>query len=198
VPRQVDPTERRKELARAVWRVIRRDGLDRASVREVAREAGVSMGSLRHYFATQSELMLFAMRQVIERIEERLGALVPPDDPRAAASAILSELLPLDAERCAENEVWLAFTARAQVEPELRTLRDEAYDGLRAGCRRRVAALLGEHASDDDIEIETERLFALIDGLAVHAATRPEHASAGRLTAVLNHHLDQLTREPTT
>ena len=50
VPRVVDPIERRNRLAQAVWRVVRREGLERASVREVAREAGVSMGSLRHYF----------------------------------------------------------------------------------------------------------------------------------------------------
>ena len=50
MPIVVDPEERRRDLAEAVWRVVRRDGLERASVREVAREAGVSMGSLRHYF----------------------------------------------------------------------------------------------------------------------------------------------------
>jgi Uncharacterized protein conserved in bacteria len=59
VPKVVDPAERRRELAEAVWRVIRRDGLEQASVRNVAREADLSMGSLRHYFATQSELMAF-------------------------------------------------------------------------------------------------------------------------------------------
>lgn len=184
--------ERRRDLAQAVWRVVRRDGLDRASVREVAREAGVSMGSLRHYFGSQSELLIFAMRMVIERIEERLAVLERPGDPRRAAQLVLAELLPLDEERQVENEVWLAFSARALVDPALRVLRDEAYDLLHAGCRRWTRQLLPPGASEVEIDLETERLFALLDGLAVHAAMRPERADAQHLLSVLNHHLDQV------
>ncbi len=73
MPRVVDPVARRNDLAEAVWRVIRREGLEGASVRAVAREAGLSMGSLRHYFGTQSELLIFAMRMVMDRIERRVG-----------------------------------------------------------------------------------------------------------------------------
>jgi AcrR family transcriptional regulator len=189
----VDPVKRRERLAQAVWRVIRREGLERASVREVAREAGVSMGSLRHYFSSQSELLIFAMRMVIDRIENRVAALRQPDDPRQAAERVLAELLPLDSERQAENEVWLAFTARALVDPELRALRDEAYDLLRAACQQWVRLLLPPGASELGIDLETERLFALLDGLAVHAAMRPEQTNAEGLLAILNHHLDQIT-----
>lgn len=189
----VDPVERRKLLAQAVWRVVRREGLERASVREVAREAGVSMGSLRHYFGSQSELLIFAMRMVIDRIEDRVAALQQSDDPRQAAEQVLAELLPLDPERQAENEVWLAFTARALVDPQLRALRDEAYDLLRDACRRWVRLLLPRGASELDIDLEAERLFALLDGLAVHAAMRPEQTNPDGLLAVLNHHLDQIT-----
>ena len=189
----VDPVERRRRLAQAVWRVVRRDGLERASVREVAREAGVSMGSLRHYFGTQSELLIFAMRMVMERIEHRVSVLRRPDDPRQAAGRVLAELLPLDHERQVENEVWLAFTARALVDPQLRALRDEAYDALHDACRRWVGLLLVPGVSASDIDLETERLFALIDGLAVHAAMRPERTNAEGLLAVLNRHLDEIT-----
>lgn len=150
------------------------------------------MGSLRHYFGTQSELLIFAMRMIMERIERRLAALQLPSDPREAAELALSELLPLDAERAAENEVWLAFSARALVDPELRALRDESYDLLRGGCRRWVLELLGDgHGSEHD-EVEAERLFALLDGLAVHAAMRPSECTPARQRAVLRHHLDRL------
>ncbi|WP_252435127.1 TetR/AcrR family transcriptional regulator [Pseudonocardia humida] len=192
----VDPVERRRHLAEAVWRVVRREGLERASVREVAREAGVSMGSLRHYFDDQSELLTFAMRMVIERVEHRVAVLQVPDDPRLAAGRVLAELLPLDPERRAENEVWLAFTARALVDPQLRALRDEAYDLLRNACRRWVRVLLPTGTTEPGVDLETERLFALLDGLAVHAAMRPEQSSAEGLLAVLHHHLDQITASP--
>jgi AcrR family transcriptional regulator len=191
----VDPAERRLLLAEAVLRVMRRDGLEQASVRNVAREAGLSMGSLRHYFASQSELMVFAFRTVVERIEVRLAELQPEPDPRRRAQRVLNELLPLDDERRAENEVWLAFTSRAMVDPALRALRDEGYDALRAGCQAMVADLSAAGLAPTDIPAEADRLHALLDGLAVHAAMRPDIHTAESLTTAIARHLDALAIE---
>jgi AcrR family transcriptional regulator len=195
MPKVVDPVQRRQDLADAVLRVMQRDGLERASVRNVAREAGLSMGSLRHYFTTQSELTVFAFRRVIDRIEARFAALPPEPDPRRRAERALAQLLPLDAERRAENEVWLAFTSRAAVEPTLRPLRDEGYDLLRAGCHTIVADLSAVGLAPVDVPAEAERLHALLDGLAVHAAMRPDIHTAESLTAAIAHHLDGLASE---
>ncbi|MEV6983686.1 TetR/AcrR family transcriptional regulator [Sphaerisporangium sp. NPDC051017] len=195
MPRVVDPVERRREIADAVLRVVRRDGLEHASVRNVAREAGLSMGSLRHYFATQSELMVFAFRSVIERIEDRLARLEPEPDPRRRAERTLLELLPLDDERRAENEVWLAFTARAAYDPALRPLRDGGYEALRAGCHTMIMDLSDAGLAPADVPAQTERLHALLDGLAVHAAVRPDLHTAESLTASVARHLDGLAIE---
>src|SRR5690606_41716840 len=77
MPKVVDHDARRQELAEATWRLIRREGLEAVSVRKVAREAGVSPGSLRHYFTSQSELLAYALRMVGERIEQRIRSLEP-------------------------------------------------------------------------------------------------------------------------
>lgn len=195
MPKVVDPVERRRELVEAVLRVIRRDGLEQASVRNVAREAGLSMGSLRHYFASQSELMVFAFRTVIDRIESRLARLEPESDPRRRAERVLAELLPLDDERRAENELWLAFTSRAMVDPALGDLRDEGYDALRSGCRAILTDLSAAGLAPADVHTETERLHALLDGLAVHAAMRPDIHTAESLKAAIGRHLDALAIE---
>lgn len=197
MPKIVDTDQRRQELTRAVWRVVRREGVERASVRLVAREAGLSAGSLRHYFSSQSELLVFAMRAVMERIEERVARVPLPDDPLAAVKVVLAELLPLDAERRAENEVWFAFTAQARFDEQLGVLRDEAYDRLRMASERWTGSLLPA-ADTDERRIEVEHLFALIDGLAVHAAMRPDLADPELLTAVLHQHLDRLASQRTT
>lgn len=194
MPKVVDPVERRRELVAAVWRVIRRDGLDQASVRNVAREAGLSMGSLRHYFGTQSELLAFTLRVIIDRIERRIASLPAEPDPRRRAEAVLAELLPMDPERAAENEVWLAFTARALVDPELRALRDEGYAVLRDGCRALVGSLTRPASGGAGAEVAADRLHALVDGLAVHAATRPDITTPERMRAIVAAHLDDLQR----
>lgn len=195
MPKVVDPVERRRELAEAVLRVIRRDGLEHASVRNVAREAGLSLGSLRHYFASQSELMVFAFRTVVERIESRVASLEPEPDPRRRAERVLRELLPLDDERRAENEVWLAFTSRAMVDPTLQPLRDEGYAALRGACRAMVTDLAAAGLAPTDVPAQTTRLHAVLDGLAVHAVMRPDIHTAKSLTKAIAHHLDALATE---
>lgn len=191
----VDIGARRRELAEALWRVIRRDGLERASVRNVAREAGFSMGALRHYFSTQDELLAFAMRLVIERARGRIEALdLSSRGSREAAELVLREVLPLDSERVAEAEVWLALTGRALVDPTLRAIRAESYDLLEWLCRRMICSLVesGETLPGLNVELEAGRLYAVIDGLAMHAVVRPERATADLVSSVLERHLDGL------
>lgn len=50
VPRTIDRDARKEQLAEAVWRVVRERGIGAVSVRTVAEEAGVVVGSLRHVF----------------------------------------------------------------------------------------------------------------------------------------------------
>ncbi|MEV0662880.1 TetR family transcriptional regulator C-terminal domain-containing protein [Actinomadura luteofluorescens] len=91
-----------------MFRVVRRDGLEQASLRTVAAEAGLAIGSVRHSFGGQADIMIFAMRT-------------------------FAELLPLDDERREEAEVWPAFAVGARTRPELRPLAREMHDDLRAG-----------------------------------------------------------------
>jgi AcrR family transcriptional regulator len=197
VPKLVDHEQRRRELAGAVWRVIRIRGVDGASIRTVAREAGWSPGALRHYFSTQSELLTFAMQMVVERIEARVGALKPPADPRRAVEQRLHELLPLDEERRAENEVWLAFAGRALVDPQLRARHEEVDEELREACLGALQELGagGRLRPGLDLELEAERLQGLLDGLALHTAMRPERMSPRLIRSVLARHLDSLDPE---
>jgi AcrR family transcriptional regulator len=194
MPKIVDHEERRRELALAVWRVIRDQGVDRASVRTVAKEAGWSPGALRHYFTTQSELLAFAMRLVVERIEGRIAALERATDPRKAVEQVLHELLPLDDERRAENEVWLAFTARALVDPELRDLHSEVHDALHEACASSLATLTAARGKPavPGTALQVERLHALVDGLAVHTALRPDLMTPEHIVAVMRLHLNAL------
>jgi AcrR family transcriptional regulator len=194
MPRQVDPERRRAELAEAVWTVIRRDGLQRASVRNVAREAGLSMGSLRHYFATQSELLCFAMHLVGDRARERVRRLPPATDPRQAAEQLLHQLVPLDDERRAESEVWLAFTGAALADPEQRAIHAQIHDQIRGACASALTLLAdaGQTADGLDLSLEAARLHALVDGLAVHATMRPANLPPARVVAILARHLDSL------
>ncbi|MNP75913.1 hypothetical protein D3C76_1730530 [compost metagenome] len=46
-----------------------------------------------------------------------------------------------------------------------------------------------------NLEFEIERLYALIDGLAMHALLDPERVDRSRIINVLQYHLDSICRE---
>ena len=57
MPKQVDHRERRESIAHALWAVVDQQGWAQATMREVAREAGVSLGQLQHYFSSRAEML---------------------------------------------------------------------------------------------------------------------------------------------
>lgn len=192
MPRIVDREAKRSEIGEAVWRVARRDGLEGATVRAVAAEAGMSTGAMRHYFEGHAELQYAAMTGMLERVAERVALEREQAGPGGSPTrAILLQLLPLDDERRAESEVWLSFVSRAGSEPSFRALADATYDALRS----LVVEVIAEYLPGADparADLEAERLFALIDGLVLHAVQRPDQRSAERMTAVVDRHLESL------
>ncbi|WP_027410014.1 TetR/AcrR family transcriptional regulator [Anoxybacteroides tepidamans] len=194
MPKIVDHEKQRKRIAEATWRVIMRDGLEKATVRHIAKEAGISAGSLRHYFSSQSELLAFSMQLVSERVKERIEAIRFSGPPLDGIKRFLLELLPLTDETRKEMEVWLAFTQKALWDKDLDPLSERMYNELRSAIQRMIETLiqLGITKPDLPVDLETERLYALIDGLAMHGIMQPEQLSPEQIEAIVDYHLRSL------
>ena len=189
MPRKTDHAQRRRQLAEALWRLVSAHGMEAVSLRQVAAEAGVSMGMVQHYFADKEEMVLFALsamtEQVGRRIGEAFGALADPDDPLQRVRAVLVQTLPLDDERRLEARVAVTFLARASVDVKI-------AEYLRSGYAEGHAYLLEQlrAAGIADAEREASRLFALTDGLTAH--TLAGHLEPAEALAVLDDHLTRL------
>lgn len=197
MPKIVDHETRREEIAEALWRVVRRDGIRAASVRTIAAEAGWSPGAVRYYFPDQDGLLSFAMDLVTRRVTQRIEALDAKGSPTTVVLRYLEEALPLDAERRAEFDVWIAFMAQAQAESGAGTLHehvDTVHNGLRQLCESLLQALAqaGLLKEGLDLRREVERLHAVIDGLALHAAIQPDRTTSTRVRQLLRLHVESL------
>jgi AcrR family transcriptional regulator len=149
---------------------------------------------MRHYFATKAELLAFALGHAAERIEERIGRLPGGGTELERLREVVAELLPLDAARREEALVWLAFIARAVVDPTLAPGAEDVWRQLHEPLVRRLEAAVGqgELPAHLDPEREAVRLQALIDGLVVHLVSAPGHAPPELATAVIDDHLAAL------
>jgi AcrR family transcriptional regulator len=188
VPKDVDHEARREEILEAVWTVIARDGLEKATVRVIAAETSWSTGVLQHYFADKDEILLSALRLMYERIAARGEALLEGLSGIEALHALVLENLPLDDQRELETKFLMNYWSRVIREgdvaprPERRgpQLVDTLSDLVREGQQA------GEISTGETPEDVAERLLALIDGFSLHTLLDPQ-----RLTRERQEHLVQ-------
>jgi AcrR family transcriptional regulator len=170
MPKVVDADQRRSELADAAARVIARSGIDGASLREVAAEAGWTTGALVHYFANKRELLAFTLQASLDRRRSRHADRASMS-PAQALDATLRSALPTTPETTLHWIVTLAFAAQASADPELAVIQRDAYLDFRDTVSALVA---GERGRRTDADREAERLIALVNGIALQALFAPE------------------------
>lgn len=199
VPKIVDHEARRGEIALAVRRLVAREGLPGATVRAVAAESGWSMGAVRYYFASQDELLTFAVESMIERVPERVVRLreqMPAGPDRAVA--YLEQLLPLDRERRAECTVWLAALARARHDPAMDEIRHRAWVGERhllalTICEARgVAADFSRGEVPTELDAAVDDLQLRVDGATLIWTNMPDQVGDRDLSAIVRGWVDDL------
>ncbi|MFD7075337.1 TetR/AcrR family transcriptional regulator [Nocardioides sp. NPDC059952] len=156
MPKRVDHRERREAIAHALWRVVEQQGWPRATMREVAREADVSLGQLQHYFSSRTAMLTFAMEfaaeQTSARVTRGLTGLDQPPHPRDVLRVVLTEMLPLHPDARATSRMNAAYVLEALHDPELREV---AGVGLREG-REMVERLIREAIADGQIPVDRD------------------------------------------
>ncbi len=120
MPKIVDHAARRDEIALVACRVVAQHGFQQATVVKIAREAGYTTGMIAHYFDSKQEIILAALRLILKRMEERLGA-------RSAGAPIglldlLAESLPLDEQRTTECAFWIGFWGQVPTDRRLKRI----------------------------------------------------------------------------
>ncbi len=194
MPKIVDHDEKRKQIAEAAWNIIRKEGVEKASIRRVAAEAGISSGALRHYFSTQDEMLLFIMNYYLEEGKKRSQNKEWSENPVQAVEEVLLELVPIDEEKKIETSVWWILALRSLTSDTIRDKKDEMTDGTYelANSMIEILALKGVLSDSMNAELEKSRLTALIEGLSIHALLRPDVYSPEKVKEVIRYHLETL------
>jgi AcrR family transcriptional regulator len=169
MPKPVDHTARRADLAQTAARMIAARGLGGASLRDVAAAGGVTTGAVTHYFPGRTDLIAAAYDDVMGRLLDRL------EEPGGHGEllATLASYLPHDPDSEAEWRVWLAFSAEALVNPDL------------AERHRAYYAAITARLSADLSPVQADLLVALIDGLSIRILLEPRDWPATRIIATL-------------
>ena len=199
VPKRVDPDQRRAAIAEAVYQVIGDRGWDAVTLRDVASTAGVSMGQVQHYFATKTDMLLFALThmraRVLTRLQQQLETLPQPVSLRDQIRATIGVMLPVDEPGRQEAAVNIAFFSAATVTPEYARLLHDGYTRQLGFGRAQFAAAAGDGLLNDNIDPakEADALYFLVQGLigpVLIGLLTPEEA-----TAILDRQLTRIFRK---
>jgi AcrR family transcriptional regulator len=121
MPKIVDHSQRRDEIALVACRVVAAHGFDRASMVRIAREAGYTTGMLAHYFDGKQDIIIAALRLILRRIDERLSRPAQ-GAARPDLLELLLEALPIDAHRHIECAFWITFWGQVTADKRLKRI----------------------------------------------------------------------------
>ncbi|WP_406290506.1 TetR/AcrR family transcriptional regulator [Streptomyces sp. NBC_00209] len=183
---------RRAEIVTAAVAVYADKGFHSASLREIAKRAGISHVGLHYYFPSREALLA----AVLERRDEEDSALLAPKvfTPRAVVRHLL-DLADHNARRRGMVELYVRLAAEAITEdhPAHRYFR-EHYRSTREYVHRALRELAERGALRDGVDprVAAAGFGALMDGLQVQWLTSPDAVDMG---AVLGSYVQQLLKE---
>lgn len=153
---------RKKELRRAAFEVLQREGMAGATLEKVAAQAGASKGIVLHYFANKQELFEHAMREANAELRDavvaRLNRAVTPRDRLEAIIEGNFEERFFQPSIC---HAWLSLCAEVPREPQLARIQKVIHARMRSNLMSALVALVPE----DECEYVALAITALIDGL---------------------------------
>ena len=156
VPKIVDHDERRLELVDATWRIIARLGIEGATMREIALEAGFANGALKPYFPTKDTLLEFAFGHVFNRTNQRIATVTKGKTGLSALRAFCLEVLPLDEERVNEARIVIPFWQKAINDPQKAQIHQQSMEEWLAAIRQYLAE--AREAGDINAAVDDDTL----------------------------------------
>lgn len=178
MPKIVDHDQRRLELVDATWRIIARLGIEGATMREIAEEAGFANGALKPYFPTKDLLLTSAFGHVFNRTNQRIALVTEGLSGLPALRAFCAEVLPLDEERVNEARIVIPFWQKALNDPDMAALHSDSMNQWHATITAHTAAAraAGEIATPIADAAVADHLLNMMLGAQIVAALSPaEH-----------------------
>jgi AcrR family transcriptional regulator len=176
MPKITDAEATKTKIVRAAWSVIAAEGIQAASLRRVAIEAGCTTGLITHYFTDKNELVTYAYRKVLDKMIVDAAAQIERE------STVVKKLLaaveavePTKPEYRGLTIVLINFWAAAAFNPvfaqhcrrDYKRWRDLIAQAIRDGVQNQ------ELRSDTDVRTLTDLLTLVSDGLSVGMTLTP-------------------------
>lgn len=150
---------RKRELAEHTLKVLARLGFAQASLRDIADQAGMSLGSIHYYFADKVELICYCTVIYKEGFVEQLNQNLSGSKSREKTAQDFVDALAIAIEDDSESHrLWYDMRSQAMFDKRFSFAVNEVEHSL-----IRVFDRLGHHLHI--VDTEAANIYAVFDGL---------------------------------
>ncbi|MGK2866337.1 MAG: TetR/AcrR family transcriptional regulator [Mycobacterium sp.] len=169
MPRPSVEAERRPQILAAACAVIASVGIPALRLSDVAKEAGVSSGTVHYYFETKREVIAAAFEfNLADSLARRQELLTSGKDSLAILHDLVESYLPNDELSVRAWKVWLALWAEGSRDAVLQEINDRLYGQWRDVVAAVIRTAQNEGlARPGDSAVQANMLIGMLDGLAV-------------------------------
>ena len=192
MPRPSVEAERRPQILSAACAMIASVGVPDLRLSDVAKEAGVSSGTVHYYFETKRDVITAAFEfNLTDSLARRQQLLDSGKDSLAILHDLVESYLPNDEPSVQAWMVWLALWAAGSRDPVLQEINDRLY-----GQWRDVVTGVIQSAQDaglaraGEAAVLANMLIGMVDGLAVQVILESPRMSLANMRATCNAFID--------
>ena len=194
MPKIVDHEAQRTTFAEAAMRLIARNGIEGVTMRAVASEAGLSYGSLFHYFDSKDDLLMHAVRHLTSLQTARVNEYTSQYAGLRALEHLLCDDAIINESSRDSWTVWLTFQYKVALDRSFAEMHAEMISGWLERIRTLLADALraGEIRHDLDIDAEAMAVWAYSSGVGQLGLLHPESVPPAFQKRLISLYLDRL------
>ncbi|MFN3723735.1 MAG: TetR/AcrR family transcriptional regulator [Paracoccaceae bacterium] len=140
--------QRAAEILESARRAFAEKGFDGASMQDIARQAGMSVGNFYRYFPSKSAIVEALIALDMAEMEQDFAAILVHPEPIAALRKTIERKI-TDSDCQGDGRIWAEITAASLRKPEIGD----------AACRMEA-----------EIVVHLTKIFALASGLSIEEA----------------------------
>lgn len=123
----------KEEIRKAAWELFSQFGVEKVSIADIARKAGVSQATIYNNFESKDTLAREFVTSVVDQLVNRVQEVLTPDMPywekMAAFIRFISEIMAYDRPSEADRVVFTS-SFDLQDDPEIKKVRDSAQEKM--------------------------------------------------------------------
>ena len=181
------------EILDRVRHAFAEKGFDGASMQDLARAAGMSVGNFYRYFPSKAAIVEGLIHRDLSEIEAVFASVLGSPDPLGALRAILAERVNEDC--AADGQLWAEITAAALRKPEIGAVAQKMEDEIAGYMIAVFARITGLAIADAQTRFRAQAtlIVMLVKAAAMQPAKEPE--LRGNLSALILRTIDRTLDE---